>query len=433
MMAAVATLVVAFAIVAALQARAVAIERDRARVEAAARRARGRCSSPTSSSWPSRPRGAAARSPRASCSIGALTASRSSSQDDPETQAALFNALARVYGNLGLHDAAIEVLERALGRERAANGDGTLARAETLHLLGERHASKNDHATAERRFREALALRRQLHAPGTEVAATLEGLGRTLNGADRYAEARAVLEDAVAIRRSEPGASPAELMSGLHELGLLVHFAGDTARAERLFRESVAVGQRIPGPSRAKIISLRQHAQLVAQFDHAPARAEPLLREALAMARAIHPGDHEDTAICLAALSENLRGLRKLPEAETSARDAATMMLRLYGPGHVETLSARLDLARVLNAAEQVRRSGAGPEGLPGRRALVPRRRTPHDHRDRPRPGHRHRAAGALRRSARGAPRRAGADHEGPWRRRRVRRDRPDGPWPGTA
>ena len=352
MMSAVAALVVAFAIVAALQARAVAIERDRARVEAArAERVVLLVTDLFKLAEPAAGRGStiAAREllDRGSQRIAVELA------DDPETQAALFNALARVYGNLGLHDAAIEVLGRALGRERTVHGDATLARAETLHLLGERHESKNDHATAERRFREALALRRQLQAPGTEVAATLEGLGRTLNGAGRYGESRAMLEDAVAIRRSEPRVSPAELMSGLHELGKLVHFAGDTARAERLFRESVAVGQRIAGPSRAKVISLRQHAQLVAQFDRAPARAEPLLREALAMARAIHPGDHEDTAICLAALSANLRGLRKLPEAETSARDAAAMMLRLYGPGHVETLSARLDLSRVLNAADK--------------------------------------------------------------------------------
>ena len=209
MVAAVATLVVAFAIVAALQARAVAIERDRARVEAArAERVALLVTDLFKLAEPAAGRGStiAARelldrgSHRIAVELG----------DDPETQAALFNALARVYGNLGLHDAAIEVLERALGRERAANGDGTLARAETLHLLGERHASKNDHATAERRFREALALRRQLRAPATDVAATLEGLGRTLNAAGRYVEARAMLEDAVAIRRSEPGASPAE-------------------------------------------------------------------------------------------------------------------------------------------------------------------------------------------------------------------------------
>jgi len=40
-------------------------------------------------------------------------------------------------------------------------------------------------------------------------------------------------------------------------------------------------------------------------------------------------------------------------EVASSDRVAATMMRRLYGPGHVETLSARLDLARVLNAANK--------------------------------------------------------------------------------
>ena len=198
MAAVVATLVVAFAIVAALQARSVAIERDRARVEAArAERVALLVTDLFKLAEPAAGRGStiAVRelldrgSHRIAVELG----------DDPETQAALFKAIARVYGNLGLHDAAIEVLERALGRERAAGGEGTLRQAETLHLLGERHASKNDFAAAERRFREALAMRRRLRAPAIDVAATLEGLGRTLNTAGRHADARAMLEDAVAI------------------------------------------------------------------------------------------------------------------------------------------------------------------------------------------------------------------------------------------
>ena len=121
MVAAVATLVVAFAIVAALQARAVAIERDRARVEAArAERVALLVTDLFKLAEPAAGRGStiAARelldrgSHRIAVELG----------DDPETQAALFNALARVYGNLGLHDAAIEVLGRALGRERAEHG-----------------------------------------------------------------------------------------------------------------------------------------------------------------------------------------------------------------------------------------------------------------------------------------------------------------------
>ena len=298
MVSAIAALVVSFAVVTALQARAVAIERDRARVEALrAERVAVLVTDLFTLAEPAAGR-ASTISARELLDRGSRRIAVQFA-DDPETQADLFNAVARVYGNLGLHDDAIDVLERALGKERGTADDATLARAESLHLLGERHASKSDYVAAERRFRAALALRRRLNAPAADVAATLEGLGRTLNGNGRYVDARAQLEAAVAIRRSQPGASPAALMSGLHELGLLVHFAGDTGRAEHLFREAVQVGERVHGPSPAKVRSLQPKAELVARFDRAPARAEALLREALAMARAIHAGDHRDAAVGL--------------------------------------------------------------------------------------------------------------------------------------
>jgi hypothetical protein len=142
-------------------------------------------------------------------------------------------------------------------------------------------------------------------------------------------------------------------MSGLHELG-----CSSTSPAIRLAPSACFAspwpGQRIPGPSRAKIISLRQHAQLVAQFDHAPARAEPLLRRRSPWRARSTRAITRTPRSASAALSENLR-LRKLPEAETSAREAAAMLLRLYGPGHVETLSARLDLASGAERRQQVR------------------------------------------------------------------------------
>jgi serine/threonine protein kinase len=364
-------LVVSFAGVAALQARAVAIERDRARVEALrAERVAVLVTDLFTLADPAAGRGSTI-SARELLDRGSRRIALEFA-DDPRTQAALFNAVARVYGNLGLHDAAIAVLDRALAGAGTAIGAGAPARAETLHLLGERHASKSDYVTAERRFREALALRRRSNAPATDVATTLDGLGRTLNGAGRYADARALLEEAVAIRRNQPGVSPAEQMSGLHQLGLLVHYAGDTARAERLFREAVAVGDRIPGPSPAKVTGLLRQAEFAGRFERAPAKAEALLRQALAMARAIYPGDHEDTAVCLSALSLKLLHARKFPEAEAMARDGAAMMARLHGERHEETLQARLDLSRVLraagrlDAAERVLRAS-----LPDARAIL--------------------------------------------------------------
>jgi len=364
-------ILVSFAVVAGWQARSIAVERDRARVEAhRAERVSLLVTGLFTLAEPGPGRGDTITA-RELLDRGAHRIAVEL-QEDPETQVALFNAIARVYGNLGLHDAAIAVLERAMDRARLVAGDGTLADGETLHLLAERHASKGDHGAAERRFRAALALRQRLHAAGTDVAATIEGLGRTLKATGRYVEARARLEDALAIRRREPGAPDADLMSGLHELGLLVHFAGDPARAEQLFREAVAAGDRIAGPSTAKVAGLLHKAELVGVFDRAPERAEPLLREALGMARTIHAGDHGDVASCLAALAGNLLRLRKLPDAEAVARESAAMAQRLHGDRHEDTLAARLALARILRAAQKpVEAEGLLRSSLPHARSLL--------------------------------------------------------------
>ena len=86
-------------------------------------------------------------------------ASRIASQlaGDPATQAALFNVVGRLYSNLALHDAAIDVLLRALTVEQHERPQGSLTQAETMHWLAELYVRKNDYVAAERSFRRGPA------------------------------------------------------------------------------------------------------------------------------------------------------------------------------------------------------------------------------------------------------------------------------------
>jgi serine/threonine-protein kinase len=349
MVAALCVIAVSFAVVTALQARAVAAERDRARLEA--RRAE-RVSTLVTDLFklaePAVGRGDTI-SARELLDQGSHRIALEF-QDDPLTQAALFKAVARVYGNLGLHDAAIGVLQRALALERTATGEATLAQADTLHLLADRHASKNAYATAESQYRDALALRRRLHASDAELATTLDSLGWTLGLVGKFDEARALLEESVAIRRKAPGPPGNDLVAGLYRLGLLLHRSGEVARAETLFREAADAGRKISEPSPAKVTNLLELASVVADFDHEPAKAEPLYREALSMARAIYPSDHQDVVTCLNELARNLLNLKKTPEAEAVAREGMAMAQRLYGDRHDATVIAWRTLASVLRA-----------------------------------------------------------------------------------
>ena len=193
-----------FSVFAGLQARAVRIERDHSRVEAdRAARVTHLAADLFKLADPAAGRGdtitARELLDQAATRIGSELA------NDAATQTALFNVLGRVYANLGLHDPAIGVLTRALDLERKTPGDDTLTQAETLHRLGEAYANKGDHPAAQQRLEEALAWRRRLNAPADDVAATLEALGRVLGLTDHYDQALALLEEAVRLRRSQPG------------------------------------------------------------------------------------------------------------------------------------------------------------------------------------------------------------------------------------
>jgi eukaryotic-like serine/threonine-protein kinase len=346
-LAAVVVLSTAFAVVAWLQARAVASERDRARIEARrAERVSLLVADLFKLAEPAAGRGETITArellEQASDGIG------SELQGDAATQAALFNVLGRVYGNLGLHDRAIDVLARALALQRGAGGGGTAEEAETLHRLGVEFVTRGDYVPAEQRLTEALAHRRRLAAPARDVAATLEALGRTLSLTGRMDGARTYLEEAVALRRGQHDVPSTESMSGLYELGSLLHQAGELKRADNLFREAVDVGRSIAEPSLAKVTALMHLARFVHEFERDPGRAEPLYREALEIARTLYAGDHAEVANCLGELARDLRDLKRLPEAEAAARESSEMYRRLYGDRHDDTLIRRRILAGVL-------------------------------------------------------------------------------------
>ena len=316
-----------FSVFAGLQARAVRVERDRARVEAdRAARVTLLAADLFKLADPAAGRGdtitARELLDQAATRIGSELA------NDAATQTALFNVLGRVYANLGLHDPAIGVLTRALDLQRATPGDDTLTQAETLHRLGEVYAKKGDHPAAQQRLEEALARRRRLNAPVDDVAATLEALGRVLGLTGRYDQAQALLEEAVRLRRSQPGAPPGAVTSGLYELGLVLHQTGDYRRAEQLFREAVDVSQGVAGPSAARVTALLHLARFVRDFERNPAGAEPLFREALGIARALYSADHPDVSRCLFELAKDLSDLGRLTEAEALAREAYEMSRR---------------------------------------------------------------------------------------------------------
>lgn len=129
-------------------------------------------------------------------------------------------------------------------------------------------------------------------------ATLLDTVGRVYINLELLGEAEPLLEEALALRRSEE-AKPS-IAESLHHLALLKDRQGQ------------------------------------------PAEAEALRREAIDLQRAAFPEGHPDLARGLNNLAQSLRRQRKINEAESLAGQALAMQERLLGGEH-------LDVARTLN------------------------------------------------------------------------------------
>jgi serine/threonine-protein kinase len=267
---------------------------------------------------------------------------------DPETQAALLDAIGQVYRNLALFPDAEAALGRAVTLRRSIYGSDSPEVADSLHNLAVLSFQRNDYRAAEARFREALALRRRHAVAPGKIADTLEALGASISEAGNDRDAEPMLREALQLRRQSAPESP-ELMEALNALARVLHRRGDFEHAEQLFREAVEQGRRGPETvTPARVSSVLQLALIVDRFDRNPRAAEPLYREALGLARRLYPDDHPDVATCLGEMTRCIRDLGRLAEAETVGREALAMWRRLYGDTHREVMIATQTLAGVL-------------------------------------------------------------------------------------
>jgi tetratricopeptide (TPR) repeat protein/predicted Ser/Thr protein kinase len=275
--------------------------------------------------------------------------------DDPDAQATMYGVVGRLYRNLALTEPAGRALERAMELRRQTAGPNSLAFAEALNNLADLQEQRGEYAPAEKSYRDALGLRRRLGAPPSQVAASLEGIGRVLSAAGKHAEAQAPLAEALDMRRRHGGERGTEIVETMHELALAYLRQGNSSAGEPLFREAVEISRRLPAVSAdLRINGLVNLARLRHRFERKPQEAQTLYREALDLSRRWYPSGHPDIALCLSELAGALRDGGEPAEAEKLARESLAMYQQLYGAQHREVIVATERLARILTARGNV-------------------------------------------------------------------------------
>jgi eukaryotic-like serine/threonine-protein kinase len=267
--------------------------------------------------------------------------------EQPTVRAALLDTMGNVYRHLGLYTRAEPMLEQALAARHASLGEEHLDTARSLFHLGELRWDQSRYAEAEGLLRRALGVRERLLPPDhPDRADALQILGIVLRYQGKGVEAEASLRRALALREAAVG-DAAPLALTLERLAQVLEDRGELKEAEGMARRSVEIARRRRGEhlDTARCLGrlgaiLRREGEFV--------EAEAAIREALALHRKLLGNDHPMTAVSLDDLGNLLRDRPDLAAAEPVYREAMAIDLRRLGEDHLELATVRADLAELL-------------------------------------------------------------------------------------
>lgn len=253
----------------------------------------------------------------------------------PEVRADMLHVLGRTYLELGVYDAAEDLLTRSLGLHRRRFGPAHPEVGETLRDLGLLRYRQGAYAEARARLEQA----RRIFAAAPEggssgLADVLSILGQVHRTLGAHEQSRATFELALAAQRRAPGARSEALAAILHNTGTVLFEVGDLERAERHYKEALVVYERELGKDHPQVGYLL--------LDLANARLElgkltdleATYRRSLAIARQAYGPSHAEVGLVLISFGHFLTATGRPREAIEVLEQALETLRATAGPDH---------------------------------------------------------------------------------------------------
>lgn len=250
---------------------------------------------------------------------------------------------------------ALDLLRRGVGRVDGLS-DQPMVQARILDAVGRVYRSMGRPADARTVIERALAIRRaELGADDAEVARTLVLLADVIRRQGRYAEAEARSREALAIQERTLGPTHPDVAATLIQLSSLAIYRGDHEGAEQLSRRALLIREAQPVADDSlvaiSLVHLASVIRRVGRYDE----AEADLRRAVALTRQRFGAEHPATAFPMRHLAYLLGDLGRLDEAEDLLRRVLAIQRRTAGPDHPAYGYLLGDLANVLSRRGQHR------------------------------------------------------------------------------
>jgi serine/threonine protein kinase/tetratricopeptide (TPR) repeat protein len=368
-------LLVAFAVMQAVQIRRITVERDRtARERDRANRIAEFMTKMFKVSDPNEARGN---------SITAREVLDKASKDidtglakDPEVQARMMDVMGSVYDNLGLYPPAEALTQRSLDILRKTSGPED---TETLRLenhLGNILFDEGKYTDAEKLFRHSYnSFRTRLGPDNLTTLQAMDDLANAVYGQGRYAEAEKLYRGALEVSLRSLGPDHHDTLLLSENLANNLDSEGGYAEAESLLRHVLDTRRRVLGPDHPDTFRSMNDLAATLFLEGKYADAEAIFRQTLDLRRRVQGPEHPETLLTIYNIGSTLQKQGRTAEAEKLYREVLAEQTKVLGPDNPDRVRTMTDLAntlgdegqlapaiKLMNEALEIQRRILGPE-----------------------------------------------------------------------
>ena len=233
---------------------------------------------------------------------------------------------------------AVQLLDRGAARVRIELGQQPRVQARLLDAVGRVYASLGRYPEARASLEEALALRSSSgDRHDQEIAESRLHLGIVLLATDQLEEARNQLERALAgFRAVHPGDDPA-VAEALHHLASVDRELGEYGRAERHHREAIRILAETAGPDDSRMPRFLRELVATLEWQGKYEEAEQYARRSVDLHRRLFGARHALVAVPLRDLGLLRQRAGDYEAAEELFREAYAISLATVGRHHPQT------------------------------------------------------------------------------------------------
>ncbi len=245
----------------------------------------------------------------------------------------------------GANRTARELLDDGARRIEADLKDQPEVQSEVARLIAATYEQLGEYDQALRLLQADLERRRR-DGPGSVTAAALAQLADVYYDQGRYAEARPLYEEALAIQRDTGGKRTPEVAALLWDLGGVKRNSDDLAGAEATDREALQIFVATKGDDSREATWVRESLAIICSQQGRTAEAAAM-QTPVAAWRQAHDGlDHPETINARYNLATYLLRLGQIAEAARIEADVVERQRRVLGPRHDRLAAGLRVLAR---------------------------------------------------------------------------------------